>query len=545
MPRQLLFREEARAALLRGMDKVADAVGATLGPRGQTVVLGRPFGPAQVTKDGVTVARALSLPDPYENEGAKLIQEVAQRTNAEAGDGTTAATILTRAIFAEGYRQVTAGADPQALERGIRLAVECVVAALRLLAQPISQDNLDQIRAVATIAANGDTEMGGVIAEAIHRAGLEGNFSLDTSPVPETTVTLAEGLQIQRGFLSPLFCLNRARGETVFQNCNLLLTERRLIDPKTLLPFLQMYQSQARGIPLLIVAEDVEQGALQLLAANFPQGLMAVPIRAPGGPMKKEELEDIAVLTSAKVFTVSKGDDLASATMEDLGSAERVVVTPHRTTIAGGQGSPMRVTARLDELRSRIADPETKDFDRALLERRLAALSSKVAVIRIGSSLQSKLLEKRDRAEDSLNATLAALKEGIVPGGGTALIRCLIPLREKAASLSGDEATGAGIVARALTAPLHRIASNAGQSGDVIVAKVLVCVGNVGYNAAADRFEDLIAAGIIDPVKVVRLALQNAAEMAGLLLTSAALVVDIPETPPAVPPIPTFRGGPQ
>lgn len=564
MPRQLLFQEDARAALLRGMSKVAEAVGATLGPCGQTVVLGRQVGPPLVTKDGVTVAKNISLPDPWENEGAKLIQEVAQKTNSEAGDGTTAATILTHALFAEGIRQITSGADPQSIERGMRAATACVVQTLKTLAKPISQTDLDEIVAIATISANGDAEMGNVIGMAISAAGLEGNFSLDTSPTLETTFSISEGLEFRRGFVSPHFMVDRSRGQTVFEGCNVLVTERRLIDPKILMPFLQRYIAQAGKVPLLIIAEDIEGGALQLLAANHGRSLAVCPVRTPGsGPSKKEEIEDIAVLTGAKVFSVSRGEDPTEATLEDLGSADRVIVTVNRTTIVGGHGTPLKIEARKEELRSRLADPETPDFDKALCERRLAALAAKVAVIRIGSSVQSKLLEKRDRAEDSLNATLAALREGIVPGGGTALIRCLPELRLLIETLYGDERAGAQIISRALSAPLHRLATNAGKSGDVIVGELHNRVlsessadfftedekkrgvpGHFGYNAASDRFEDLIAAGIIDPVKVVRLALQNSAELAGLLLTSAALVVDLPDLASAPSPAiqPSLRG---
>jgi chaperonin GroEL len=533
------------------MEQVASAVGATLGPRGQTVVLSRPDpAPPLVTKDGVTVAKNITLADPWEQQGAKLIQEVAQRTNAEAGDGTTAATVLTHAMFREGVKQVTAGADPQAVERGIRIASACVVETLRQLAVPIRDTDLDEITSIATISANGDTEMGSVIAQAIAAAGLEGNFSLDTSPTLETSFTVSEGLEFRRGFVAPHFVADRARLQTVFEQCRVLVTDRRLIDPKPLAIFLQRYAAAAAGVPLLIIAEDIEQGALQLLAANQGNnGLFTCPVRTPGsGPSKKDEIEDIAILTGAKFFSVSRGDDPSAAILEDLGGAGRVVITPHRTTIVGGWGSPLKIEARKDELRSRIADAETPEFEKALCERRLAALGAKVAVIRIGSSVQSKLLEKRDRAEDSLNATLAALREGIVPGGGTALIRCLPNLAAQIEQMTGDERTGARIVAQSLTAPLHRIASNAGQKADVVVGGALgwndvAGSEHTGYNASADRFENLIAAGVIDPVKVVRLAFQNAAELAGLLLTAAALVVEISDSSaPAGAPNPAFRG---
>lgn len=562
MSKKNLIEEEARTAILAGMDLVADIVGATLGPRGKTVILSRPYGAALVTKDGVTVAERVSLNDPCANEGAKLIQEVARKTNTEAGDGTTAATILCRAIFREGVKVVAAGANSMAIERGIQRAVACVVERLAEISQPIDQQNIDSIRAIATIAANGDTEMGDVISRAVQRTGLEGVCMVDMSPTIETTLEISEGLQFDRGFLSPHFMSDRARGVTILENCNIFVTDRRLIAMDQAGEFLTKYLSLCGNVPLLLIAEDVAEGALQVLAVNNGKTLVIdqraiqctiVPVRAPGsGAAKKEELEDIAILTGARAYTIANGDDLTAIKQEDFGSATRVIVSPHRTTIVGGFGAPIRIETRKDEIRSRIADPITKEFDKAQLERRLALLSASIAVIKIGSSVNSKLLEKRDRVEDSVNATKAALKEGIVPGGGVALIRCLPALNDLLVTMDGEEQVGARIVAQALTRPLHRLASNAGVSGDVIVGEVVamnssetyipahfddsveVFLDQWGYNAASGNFEDMIAAGIIDPAKVVRLALQNSAELAGLLLTSAALVVDIPEPVSAV-----------
>lgn len=560
--KQNLKNELARTAILAGMAEVADIVGATLGPRGQTVVLDRPFGTPLVTKDGVTVAKQISVPDPFQNAGAKLIQEVAQRTNMEGGDGTTAATILTHAIFKEGVKVVAAGANSMAIERGIHRAVASVVAHLASIAQPVAQDDIEQIRHVATIAANGDQEMGDVIARALHRVGLEGLCRVDTSPTLETTLEISEGLQIERGFLTPHFIIDRGRGVTLLKDANIFVTDRRMIDGEQAGKFLTRYLSLCGQAPLLIVAEDVAEGALQVLAVNNGKALniggralqcTVVPIRAPGsGPTKKDELEDIAILSGARAYTVQNGDDITQVKEEDFGSASEIVITPHMTTIVGGAGPAVRVDTRKDELRSRIADPALKDFERTQLERRLALLSASIAVIKIGSSVHSKLLEKRDRVEDSVNATKAALKEGIVPGGGTALIRCLPALSQLILEMGGDEQIGARIVAQALSAPLHRLASNAGKSGDVIVQRVVefgskvprACAenypdtSNFGYNAEADRFEDLVEAGIVDPAKVVRLSLQNSAELAGLLLTSAALVVDVPELAPQQTPNP-------
>jgi chaperonin GroEL len=563
--KQNLKNEDARKAILAGMAEVADIVGATLGPRGQTVILDRPFGAPLVTKDGVTVAKQIAVPDVFENAGAKLIQEVAQKTNMEAGDGTTAATILTHALFREGVKVVAAGANSMAIERGIYRAVATVVAHLAVLAQPIDQNQIESIRHIATIAANGDKEMGDVIARAVHRTGIEGICRVDTSPTIETTVDFTEGLQFERGLLAPYFMTDPSRGIAIHEACNIFVTDRRMIDQKQMVVFLERYSQIASKAPLLIVAEDVAEGALQVLAVNspparaakgMPPGAPVCPVRTPGtGASKKEEIEDIAIFCGARAYTLNTGDDFTALRLEDLGSADRVEITPYRTTIIGGHGAAIRLETRKDELRSRIAEPAIKDFEKSELERRLALLSTSVAVIKIGSSVHSKLLEKRDRVEDSVNATRAALKEGIVPGGGTALIRCLPALNTLIESLGGDEKTGARIVAQALTAPLHRLATNAGQSGDVVVGEVVamnsakswirahdgplldaaINLSHWGYNAAADRFEDLVDAGIVDPAKVVRLALQNSAELAGLLLTSAALIVDIPEPQPAAP----------
>jgi chaperonin GroEL len=560
--KQIKLKDDSRNAVLAGMNVVADLVGSTLGPKGQTVILGRQAGlhaAALVTKDGVTVARNISLPDSFENEGAKLIQEVAAKTNTMAGDGTTAATILTRAIFREGLRQVTAGADSQAVERGISLAIERVVQTLKAMAVKFEQADLAQLVAVATVAANGEVEVGEVIGKAVHLAGLEGNYTLDPSPTSQTTLEVSDGLQFERGFISPTFVTDRTRGMTVYENCRIFVTDRRLIDQKQTQTLIQMYVDALNKTPLLIIAEDVEGAALQILAGGrLPDGsalaLMVCPVRAPGsGTDKKESLEDIAALTGARPYMVARGDQPEKAKLEDFGAADKVIVTPHRTTIIGGRGNPIVVETRKDELRSRIKDPETKEFVRAQLERRLAGLCASIAVIKIGSLVNSKLLEKRDRCEDSLNATIGALQEGVVPGGGTALIRCLPALSELILTMDGDRRIGAQIVARALTAPLHQLATNCGQSGDIIVGEVQamndpekwmrrhlgkhemrngLCgpAAQWGWNAAMDEYQDLVGYGIVDPVKVVRLALENAGELAGLLLTSAGMVVDVLDT---------------
>jgi len=570
MAKSILKGGDAHAAILRGFDAVADTVGATLGPRSGTVILGRPFGAALVTKDGVTVAEGISVPDPFENEGAKLIQEAARKTNQEAGDGTTAATILTRAIFKEGVKVVAAGHNAMSVERGIQKGVAVVVAALKELAQPVDQSDLETIRRVATISANSDVEMGDVIARAVHKVGLEGSVRVAESPTLETTLEISRGLQFERGFISSDFMADQAKGMTMFRQCNVFITDRRLIDQGQMIAFMQRYGQVCGLVPLILIAEDIAEGALQALAANTPEQralkrqppiAFILPIKLPGsGNTKKDEMQDVAIWAGARAYTVANGDDPTKASAEDFGSVDEAVITPRNTTFMGSHGSPIRLDTRLDELRTRLIDPEAKDFEKAQIERRIATLLGSVAVIKIGSSGKSKLLEKRDRVEDAVRSAQASLKEGIVPGGGVALIRCLPALEFE--SMDSEEKVGAEIVAQALTQPLHRLASNAGKSGDVIVSQVVdrqtgwekildamqdrpqgsyraltederKALASVrvrwGYNAATDEFEDLVDAGIIDPAKVVRLALQNSAELAGLLLTSAALVVDIPE----------------
>ncbi len=550
------IEEDARRALLEGMNIVADIVGATLGPRGKPVVLGRPLGAALVTKDGVTVARHLQLADPFQNEGAKLIQEVAAKTNTEAGDGTTAATILCRAIFREGMKLVAAGANATAIERGIQAGVECVVKEIARIATPVDQSDFEAIKAVASIAANSDKEMGEVIARAITKVGVEGVCRVATSPTPKTTLEITDGLEFERGLISADFAADQGKGLTTLAQCNIFVTDRRLIDGGQMSEFMQRYVALAVNTPLLIIAEDIAEGALQAMAVNTPRARMLreqppvaimIPVKAPGsGPGKKDELQDIAVFTGARPFTISKADDILQVKIEDFGSADEVIITPHRTTIVGGHGQGLRLETRKEEIRARMADDDVKDFEKVQLERRLAVLSASIAIIKIGSSVHVKLLEKRDRVEDSVRATQAALKEGIVPGGGMALIRCLPALRALLAAMAGEQRIGAQIVAQAITQPLHRLASNAGVSGDVIVGEALKMVNDKeawdednntdshtwGYNADKDRFEDLVAAGIVDPAKVVRLSLQTSAELAGLLLTAAALVTDVPEPTP-------------
>ena len=538
MPRQILLNDEARREILSGIAQVAEVVGATLGPRGQTVILSRQIGSALITKDGVTVARSISLADPWQNEGAKLVQEVAGRTDTSAGDGTTATVILTHAIYAEGHRHITAGADPQAIERGIALGALAAVASVRALALPVEQKNEQRLIAAATIAANGDLELGSVIGRAVSHAGLEGAYTLDPSPTPETTFQTTPGFQFERGLLKhPQFMTDPGHGMAVLAPCNVFVTDRRLIDGAQTQRILQTYMEKARSRPLLIVAEDCEGAALQTILANnrrqLPDGSMLPPIcfvRTPGaGATRKDDLQDLAIYCGAKPFLVMKGELPETATIEDFGSADRVLVTPHRTTIVGGHGAPIVIDERKDELRARIKDPETKDFDRSLLERRLAALSASIVVIRIGSRVNSKLLEKRDRAQDAHNAAMGTLQEGIVPGGGVALARAVKAVEAAAAKLRGDQRLGALTVAAALTAPLRQLATNCGEPADVVIARVMRCRGAEGFNGATGIYEDLVEAGIVDSAKVVRLALENAAELAGLLLTAKALVVDVPE----------------
>jgi chaperonin GroEL len=563
MAKQFQLGEVGRNSMLRGMKIVAEIVGATLGPRSGTVVLDRPYGAGLITKDGVTVAEAISLPDVWENAGAKFLQEVARKTNQEAGDGTTAATILGHAIFKEGVKVVAAGANAMAIERGIQKGVAAVVAALAELSQPVDQSDLDTIRRVATISANSDAEMGDVIARAVHKVGLEGSVRVATSPTLETTLEISKGLQFDRGLISADFMADGPRGMTQLRQCNIFVTDRRLIDQGHMIAFMENYGKVCGLVPLLLLAEDIAEGALQALAANTPEQrrlkrqppiAFILPVKLPGsGLTKKDEMHDIAIWSGARAYTVANGDDFTKAKAEDFGVVDEVTVTPRNTILVGSHAQALRLETRLDELRTRLMDQEAKEFEKAQIEKRLATLLGSVAVIKIGSSVQSKLLEKRDRVEDSVRSAQAALREGIVPGGGVALIRCLPALSSFDGVLSDEEHVGWKIVAKSLTQPLHRIATNAGQSGDVIVAEVMkfnwaekqdpksyihaISQGerrHWGYNAATDCLENLIAAGIIDPTKVVRLALQNAGELAGLLLTSQALVVDIAE-PQAAP----------
>ena len=548
MARQIKLEDECRQAILQGMNIVADLVGSTLGPRGHTVIIGQPMGPAKVTKDGVTVAESVSVPDAWQNEGAKLIQQAARKTNTEAGDGTTAATILTRALYKEGSRQVTAGADSQSLERGMRLAVTRVVEELKELASPVAQEDLALLEQVATVAANGDKEMGSVIAQAVHHAGIEGNYSLDPSPTLKTTFEIAKGMQFQRGLDKWPQFMNDQRGMAIFGACNIFVTDMHLIDVEQTATLLTKYIKTFGKIPLLIICEDVSQGALQTMSANFSRGNVVVcPVRAPGsGLEKKEILEDIAVLTGAKAFTIARGDKVENVAKEHFGSADRVLVTPVRTTIIGGHGADEHVDRRKEELRARIKDAESPEYLRAQYERRLAMISAKIAIIKIGAGVNSKLLEKRDRAEDSLNATLGALKEGVVPGGGVALIRSMPGLDKLIKGMTGDEKIGALVVRSALTAPLATLAKNAGAKPDVVVQRVIDIPaegGGVakllpneppdftrwGFNAATGAYQSMTEAGIVDPAKVVRLALENAVELSGLLVTSSGGVVNVPD----------------
>ena len=582
MAKHLKFDVEAQREILAGFDEVADAVGATMGPRGQTVVLSRPAGAPLVTKDGVTVARDIVLANRWRNEGAKLIQQVAQQTNTEAGDGTTAATVLARALFREGLKRVAAGADRRAVERGIASAVGAAVAALRELATPVDRNDLAMLTHVATVAANGDEAIGRVIAEAVQGVGLEGVITLDQSPTAETTFQIAEGMQFERGMIAPIFMTHPTAREARYAPCNVFVTDRRMIDDRQMFEFLQAYVAKAGKTPLLIVAEDCEGAALQMLATNQGKSIWVVPVRTPGaGQGKKEEIEDIAIFCGAKPYMVQTGDDPAKLDLAHLGSADEVRVSQHRTTIIGGHGAKLRLEARQEELRAALREPEIKDFVKAQLERRLAMLTASVAVIKIGANVHSKLLEKRDRVEDSVNATLGALKEGVVPGGGAALTRCLPAVERFAARCEGDERVGALIVARALTVPLECIAANAGANAAEVVRCVRALGGDLapvwwaqwmplellhrlrpeqailraglplrdavrwGYDASCDRYTHLPGAGILDPAKVVRMSLENAAELAGLMLTMAALNVELPEgmAVPAGPGLPVVARG--
>jgi len=524
MAKQLHFDETARQALLRGVTKLARAVKATLGPAGRNVILEKKFGSPTITKDGVTVAKEIELPCPYENMGAQLIKEVSSKTSDIAGDGTTTATVLAEAIYAEGLRNVTAGANPISLQRGIMKATEAIVAKLKEISTPVKDSK--EVAQVATVSANWDADIGNIIAEAMDKVGKEGTITVEEAKSIETTLEVVEGMQFDKGYLSPYFVTNPETMECNLEGAYILINEKKVSNLKDMLPLLEKVARS--GKPLLIIAEDVEGEALATLVVNKLRGtLNIVAVKAPGfGDRRKAMLEDIAILTGGRCITEDLGIKLENIELADLGQAKRITIGKENTVIVEGAGSSDAIAGRVSQLKNQIAET-TSDYDREKLQERLAKLAGGVAVINVGAATETEMKEKKARVEDALHATRAAVEEGIVPGGGVALIRAQASIGDL--GLTGDEKTGAEIVARAIEAPLRQLAANAGMEGALIVAEVKKGKGNHGYNVATAKYEDLIKAGVVDPAKVTRSALQNAASISGLLLTTECLIADIPK----------------
>ena len=532
MPKQILFSDEGRAALLRGVNIMALAVKATMGPKGRNVVIDKKFGSPTITKDGVTVAKEIELRDNYEDMGAQMIKEVASKTSDIAGDGTTTATVLAHAIIRDGLKNVTAGANPMGLKRGIDTAVDAVVNELKKMSK--STKDKKEIEQVASIASNNDKAIGSLIAEAMEKVGKDGVITVEESKSAETALDVVEGMQFDRGYLSPYFVTDAERMEVVLEDALVLIYEKKLSVMKDMLPLLE--QVARVGKPLLIVAEDVEGEALATLVVNKLRGtLHCAAVKAPGfGDRRKAMLEDIATLTGGKAITEDLGIKLEKITLEDLGKAKKVVVDKDNTTIIDGAGKTSTIEGRIKQLRVQIEET-TSDYDREKLQERLAKLAGGVAIIKVGAATETAMKEKKARVEDALNATRAAVEEGIVPGGGVALLRAATVI--DSLKLEGDEKVGAMIVKRALEEPIRQIVENAGLEGSVIVEKVKAEKGVTrGFDAESLEFVDMIQAGIIDPTKVERVALQNAASVASLLLTTEALITDLPEDKPAAAP---------
>ena len=531
--KQLHFDESARQALLRGVEKLAKAVKATLGPSGRNVILDKKFGSPTITKDGVTVAKEIELEDAYENMGAQLVREVASKTSDIAGDGTTTATVLAEAIYREGLKNVTAGANPTSLQRGITKAVEAIVAELKNISKKVA--NRTEIAQVATVSANWDTTIGEIIADAMDKVGKDGTITVEEARGIETTLEAVERMQFDKGYLSPYFVTNTEAMEAILENAYILIHEKKISSLKDMLPILEKVAKSGR--PLLIIAEEVEGEALATLVVNKLRGTLQVAaVKAPGfGDRRKAMLEDIAVLTSGKFLTEDLGIKLENVTLDDLGRAKRVIIDKENTTIVEGEGKSSDISGRVSQIRRQIEET-TSDYDREKLQERLAKLAGGVAVINVGAATETEMKEKKARVEDALHATRAAVEEGVVAGGGVALIRAQKALDDL--KVEGDEKVGAAIVRRAIEAPLRQLADNAGREGALIVSEVKKRSGNEGYNVATDEYVDLIKAGVLDPTKVTRSALQNAASIAGLLLTTEALITEIPEKEkaPAMPP---------
>ncbi len=534
--KQLLFSEEARKKIMLGVDALANAVKITLGPKGRNVVLDKKFGSPTITKDGVTVAKEVELKDPFENMGAQMVNEVASKTSDVAGDGTTTATVLTQAIYREGMKNVTAGANPMELKRGIEKGVDEVVKYITQISKPTKDKK--EISQIGTISANNDVTIGDLIAEAMDKVGKDGVITVEEAKKMETSLDIVEGMQFDRGYLSPYFVTDAERMEVILEDPYILLNEMKISNMKDLLPILEKIAKM--GKPLMIIAEEVEGEALATLVVNKLRGaLTCAAVKAPGfGDRRQEMLKDIAVLTDGKVISEDLGIKLENITLDDLGSAKRVTIDKENTTIVEGRGKRSEIEGRVKQIRVQI-DESTSDYDQEKLQERLAKLVGGVAVINVGAATETEMKEKKARVEDALNATRAAVEEGIVPGGGVAYIRA-IPQLDKL-KLKGDQQIGVNIVKRALEEPIRQIANNTGHEGSIVVQRVKSEKDNIGFDANTEEYIDLIKEGIIDPTKVTRSALQNAASIAALMLTTEALVTDIPEEE-KMPPMPA--GGP-
>jgi chaperonin GroEL len=529
--KQIVYSENSRQAILRGVNQLADAVKVTLGPRGRNVVLEKKFGGPTITKDGVTVAKEIELKDPLENMGAQMVREVASKTSDTAGDGTTTATILAQSIFREGVKAVAAGANPMALKRGIEKAVEAIVNEVKKLSKDV-KDN-ETIAQVGTISANGDTDIGNTIAEAMKKVGKDGVITVEESKTMSTELQTVDGMQFDRGYLSPYFISDPERMECVVEDPYILIHEKKISNMKDLLPLLE--QIARSGKPLLVIAEEVEGEALATLVVNKLRGtLNACAVKAPGfGDRRKAMLEDIAILTGGKALMEETGIKLEGVRLEDLGRAKRVTVDKDNTTIVDGAGTQKTIEGRIKQLRAQI-DETTSDYDREKLQERLAKLAGGVAIIKVGAATETEMKEKKARVEDALHATRAAVEEGIVPGGGVALLRAVKGLENL--KVSGDEQIGVDIVRRAAEEPVRQIVGNAGYEGAIVIERIRSSSDqNHGFNAATAQYEDLVKSGVIDPTKVTRSALQNASSIAALMLTTEAMVAEIPERKPPAP----------
>ncbi len=532
MAKQIIYGEQSRQAILRGVNQLADAVKVTLGPKGRNVVLDKKFGSPTITKDGVTVAKEIDLKDPLENMGAQMVREVASKTSDTAGDGTTTATVLAQAIYREGAKNVVAGANPMELKRGIEKAVEAIIEEIKKLSRPVKGNMIAQ---VGTISANSDATIGGIIAEAMEKVGKDGVITVEEARTLETSLDVVEGMQFDRGYLSPYFVTDAERMEVVLENPVILIHEKKISSMKDLLPVLEQVARLSR--PLLIIAEDIEGEALATLVVNKLRGtLQAAAVKAPGfGDRRKAMLEDIAILTGGRAITEDLGIKLENIKLEDLGKAKKVTIDKDNTTIVEGGGTTAAIEGRVKQIRTQVEDT-TSDYDREKLQERLAKLVGGVAVIKVGAATETEMKEKKARVEDAMHATKAAVEEGIVPGGGVALIRASKVL--DALKLEGDQKVGMQIIKRAIEEPLRWIATNAGLEGSIVVQRVKEMGRDEGFNAATDTYEDLVKAGVIDPAKVVRSALQNSSSIASLLLTTEAIVAEIPEEKKEAPQMP-------